>query len=103
MNEKPIRAYVPKSNARVQKTNFGDILKLGFNAESLIDFIKQHTNDRGYINFDVMPRKETDQYGNSHSVVLNEWKKDNFKGEMQERPKSTTPPLTQSETDDVPF
>jgi hypothetical protein len=99
-----LKTYVPKSKAKVQKTTFGDILKLGFHAETLAAFCKQHQNEAGYINLDIVPRRETDAYGNTHSVVLNDWKPD---ASRRQEPRPTvepnTKPLTQPESDDVPF
>ena len=101
------KTYVPKSKAKVQPTSFGDVLKLGFHAETLAAFAREHANAAGYINLDIVPRRETDAYGNTHSVVLNDWKPDASK--PKDAPaakrdtadvKQPTPPESDS---DVPF
>lgn len=96
------KTYVPKSKAKVQPTNFGDILKLSFHASTLIAFVNEHANAAGYINLDIVPRRETDQYGNTHSVTLNDWKPDaNRSQPRQERPASAA--AEQPEETNVPF
>lgn len=70
------KIYVPKSKAKAVTTKFGQVLKLGFQSEALIEFVKANTNQAGYVNIDIVPRKEADQYGNTHSCVLNNWKPD---------------------------
>jgi len=75
-DERKQRTYVPKSKAKVVETQFGTIIKLGFNADVLINFVRENTNAAGYFNMDIVPRRQTDEYGNSHSCVLNDWKPD---------------------------
>lgn len=71
MNEQ--KTYVPKSYARGRQTKTGEIIGLDFHAETLIAFIRENTNERGYIKFDVIPRKNPDEK-NTHSISLNTWK-----------------------------
>ena len=103
MNERKQKVYVPKSKAKSQQTTFGDVIKLGFHADSLIAFIKEHQNDRGYINLDVVPRREVDQYGNSHSVQLNDWtpNKDGQQAAAPAKAKPASEP--QQDTSEIPF
>jgi hypothetical protein len=58
------------------QTSFGDILKCSVKAESFIEEIKKHTNEKGYVNFDLMQRKESDKQGNTHYAVLNTYVKE---------------------------
>ena len=106
MNEtKTQRQYVPKSKAKAVETSFGQVIKLGFDAEVLIGFITQNKNERGYINFDVTPRKQADDYGNTHSVVLNDWKPDaNYTPKAKAAPAPAKAPVKSApESDSVPF
>lgn len=80
MEEKK-KIYVPKSSARERTFKGKDgelvtILALSFKAEELYDFVTQNTNEKGYINFDVVRRKEPGQYGDTHSLILNDYKKE---------------------------
>lgn len=103
------KQYVPKSKAKSHRFSDGnEIIRLGFHAASLIDFIKANTNGAGYINLVVSPRRETDQYGNTHSVYLDTWKPKQQGGQPApakrepSKPASDEPPPT-TEDDDVPF
>lgn len=93
MNEK---TYIPKCSAKLLGES---LLKLSFKAKDLVDFIHQNTNDRGYFNICVSPRRETGQFGDTHSVWLDTWKPDPSK--------RSAPPAAQSQpinnSDDVPF
>lgn len=66
----------------------------GLKGRIYMDKIREHlvTDDKGreYIQFTIWPNKETDQYGNSHAMVLDDWKPDPSKA-------------TQKTTNDLPF
>lgn len=99
------KTYIPKSKAKVQPTSFGDVLKLGFHASSLIAFIQANTNQAGYINIDIVPRRQADDYGNTHSCVLSDWKPSNPNPEPSPR-SAPAPAANASNTpqgDDFPF
>lgn len=64
------KKYVPKSSAKQRDGTYGPILKLGFHADTLIEFVRQNKNAAGYINFEVMERREPSAYGDTHSVSL---------------------------------
>ena len=64
-----------KASAKARDTQFGQIIKLGIKVDDFIAFAKQHVNDRGYLNLDIMPRKEVGQYGDTHSVALDDYVK----------------------------
>ena len=66
------KTYV-KGSAKLKTTQFGDILKLSFRGEDLIGFIKHHTNARGYSAMDIVRRKEVGPYGDTHSIVLDDF------------------------------
>ena len=53
------------------------------------EFITQASNGKKYIKLSLATRKETDQYGNTHSLKIDTWKPEN---------KSPEP-----ETDTLPF
>ena len=93
------KTYVPKSKAKAVQTQYGEILKLGFKSDVLIEFIQENTNSSGYINLDVSKRRQPDDYGNTHSIFLNDY---------QPAPKSEKRPASKpvnktTQEDDVPF
>jgi hypothetical protein len=69
------KIYVPKASAK--ETVFpdgGKLLKIGFHAASLSEFVKNHANEKGYVNFVITRRREVGQFGETHSVTLDTWK-----------------------------
>lgn len=74
MAEQKTKTYVPKSSAKLRKVSFGDVISLSFKSEDLIAFAKAHANDKGYLNLEILPRKTPSDYGDTHSVSLNDWK-----------------------------
>jgi hypothetical protein len=54
-------------------SNGGSVLKLGVKADDLREFLAQHTNDRGWINFDIKERREMGKYGDTHLIQLDQW------------------------------
>lgn len=65
------KVYVPKANAKELKfSNGGSLIKLGFKASELVEFIQRHTNDKGYLNLAISPRQSPGKYGETHSVYL---------------------------------
>jgi|TARA_R110000822_G_scaffold165001_1_gene305561 hypothetical protein len=53
--------------------NGGSLLNVSSKATDLIEFIAQHTNERGYVNLVIRERREVGQYGDTHSVSLDTW------------------------------
>lgn len=85
-----------KASAKARDTQFGEVIKLGVNVEELIKFAKAHANDRGWLNLDIVRRKETGPYGDTHSVVLDDY----MKGSGQIAPSTHSGPVDGS---DIPF
>lgn len=60
-----------KCSAKAKKfTNGGSLITLGVKADDLIAFAQQYRNERGYVNLVISERRETGQYGDTHSVAL---------------------------------
>ncbi len=74
MSEKPI--YVPKSSVKERQTSFGVCYKVSFKAEELGAFVREHKNEKGFINLEIVPRREPSEYGDTHSIKLDAWKPD---------------------------
>ena len=69
------KTYVPKCSAKeITFQDGGSLLKLSFNAASLLEFVRNHSNEKGYLNLLVSARKTPGQYGDTHSVYLDTWK-----------------------------
>lgn len=64
-----------RCSAKARETQYGQIIKLGIKVDDFIAFARKHVNERGYLNLDIMPRKEVGQYGDTHSVALDDYVK----------------------------
>jgi hypothetical protein len=51
---------------------FGEIQKISFSKKDL-DLMMDNLNERGYVNLNRIAKKETDKYGNTHYLVIDEW------------------------------
>lgn len=60
-------------SAKVIKTQYGEIMKVSF-SRSDIEKLTANLNEKGWINLNISERKEADKYGNTHSVVVDNWK-----------------------------
>lgn len=81
---------------RTIKSNGKTVLALSFNAAKFGEFMREHTNEKGYINIDAYPRDEPDQFGNVFNITLNTWKP-----EGQSAPSFT--PDNVSDDSEIPF
>jgi heme-degrading monooxygenase HmoA len=90
------KTYINGLFIKVKETKFGEVVSVSINVKTLIEELKKHTNAKGYVNIDLLRRKEADKQGNTHYAVLNEWQpKSDYKA-----------PATSATTDDnhdLPF
>ena len=93
-HEKPI--YAPGSIKLNDKLNWF-CLRYSFNAEKMIEFIKANTNEKGYVNLQIKEKREPDQWGNTHTAVLDTWSPK--EGGQQQR---QAPPRKKDPVDDWP-
>ena len=96
MNEEKI--YAPINAKQVEFKSGKSILKLGINVDSLIVFLKDHRNEKGYVNLGISERKAVGKHGETHTVWLDTWKPT-----YGARSSETAPPAQSSNNDDVPF
>jgi len=54
--------------------NGGSVLNVAIKSEELIEFVRKHTNETGYLHLNISKRKEIGQYGDTHSISLYTWK-----------------------------
>lgn len=67
------KTYINGLFIKSKQTTFGEVVSVSINAKTLIEEINKHTNAKGYVNIDLLRRKEADKNGNTHYAVLNEW------------------------------
>lgn len=91
------KTYINGLFIKSKQTTFGEVVSVSINAKTLIEELNKHTNAKGYVNIDLLRRKEADKQGNTHYAVLNEWQpKADYKA-------PATPVSTTNDGDDLPF
>jgi hypothetical protein len=60
-------------NSRNIQGKFGEIQKISFSRKDL-ELMMDNLNEKGYINLNRIEKRETDKYGNTHYLVIDEWK-----------------------------
>lgn len=98
----PAKVYAPASAKQITFQASGKtILKLGVNVEKFKAWLDQHVNKKGYVNLGVSARKETSQYGETHTVWLDTWVPNgNAPNPTANKPQPAT---AESDGSDVPF
>lgn len=65
------KAYV-KCSVKAKQTTFGELLKVGIKADELKRLAGQ-ANDKGYVNLVIGARRETSEYGDTHSMWVDDF------------------------------
>jgi len=90
-----------KCSAKAHTFNNGDqIIKLSFKDTDIAAFVREHKNERGYVNLIISQRREVGQYGDTHSVSLDTWQPPKPSGQPTHYEQKRTAPVT---SDDIPF
>jgi hypothetical protein len=103
MSEKKPKKYM-RGNAKEKQFASGDpLINFSFNINK---FLSQHeggvadlADEDGWVQCVMAPKRETDQYGNTHSMWLNEWKPDPDWTPSAGRPSPSAP----EDDDSAPF
>ena len=78
MSEQAQQSRAPKVFAPfnvVQKEgSYGPFWSISGKAEKIKAFIDAHTTESGFINLTMQDRREVGQYGETHNIILNDWK-----------------------------
>lgn len=69
---------------RYKQGKFGG--KLSININNLINELNPLKNEKGYVNLNIHELREIDKYGNTHYIVLDEWKPEPKKETEKEMP-----------------
>jgi len=84
---------------------FGEIQKLSFSKKDL-EVLLDNLNEKGYVNLNRVAKKETDKYGNTHYLVIDEWQPKETKVERKTAADNIKPKenkVEQTFNDDLPF
>ena len=76
----------------------GSVINLGFKAEEMIAFCREHANQGGYINLIIAERREVGKYGDTHSVCLDTWQPTRTEAPADtQKPSKASAPLTDTD------
>lgn len=65
------KTYAPGSCKRANTDFF--CVRIGIPVEKFKAFLEQHKNAKGYVNLNLAEKRETDQFGNTHTMTLDTW------------------------------
>ena len=98
------KIYVPGLSLKTFKFPTGGAkLSVGIHVEKLIAFLNEHKNDRGYVNLDIVSRKQPSPYGETHTATLNTWKPKPKQEAATEAPDIAPSGANPDNPDDLPF
>ena len=83
-------------SGKVITTQFGEILKMSMTAEDIK--VLQENLSNGWVNFDILKRREPSEKGMTHYAVLNTWKP-----EAKEIEPEKKQAINDFEPEDLPF
>lgn len=104
--------YVPKSGAKLRETSIGTVFNISFKVEEFIEFANANKNKKGYINLACLPRRAESDYGDTHSVTLDQWEPKPQTGAATTKPagkaKAASAPAAEAASDEndpdnIPF
>lgn len=91
MSTQQEKVYVNGMFVKTQKTTFGDIIKISIKVEDVVKFLNDNSNN-GWVDIDLLQKKQVDDKGRTHTAVLNNWK-----------PNKAAAPVSQAQDSDLPF
>lgn len=87
---------------KTREGKFGAFQSISFSKKDYEEMAK-HFNDRGYINLVMNARKEVGQYGETHSVSIDNWKPEPREGGQNIARARGKYPQSNISPEDVPF
>lgn len=68
------KVYLKCSAKQKTFSNGGSVIRLSFKDTDIAAFVRTHKNEQGYVNLIIAERREVGQYGDTHTVYLDDWK-----------------------------
>ena len=90
----PQKKYVGGGTAI--NTQYGELLKISFNDRDL-QLMQSMLNEKGWINLNCNRRQQPSQYGQTHSIVIDEWKPQQQAPQQQYQQQSPAQPQYQQQ------
>lgn len=85
------KVYVPGCYIRSRETQFGEMLSVSLHADKLIEFAKNHADEKGYLNLTIAERREPKD-GVTHNAWLDDWKPSQDRRTPRQAGRATPPP-----------
>ena len=89
-------------SAKQREGKFGLFFSLSFSKKDYEEMGK-HFNDRGYVNLVMNERKEVGQFGDTHSVSIDNWKPEPKEGGSNIARARSKYPQSNINPEDIPF
>lgn len=86
-NQQAEKKFVDGLFIKTVETQYGGIDKLSFKVEQFIEFLKENQNDRGYVNIDILEKRDGGKYAKLDEFVP----KPQGEAINDDRPDSTLP------------
>jgi hypothetical protein len=86
-----------------KNSKYGSFLKLSAKVADVIEFLKQHENEKGYVHMNVFQTRERKEGKNSHYCVLDTFKPDPNYNKQPEQTMSGGDSSDEGNSDDLPF
>lgn len=101
------KIYVKGIVLKEKDTSFGSVLKVSLKLDDFGAFVKANKKPTGWINFDILPRKEASDKGETHYAVLDTWEPTNGGGNGGDKPaakktQQQKPAAKKTESDEFP-
>jgi len=87
-------------NAKVQKSQYGDILKLKIGPNDVEKINKWAKDNEGWVNISIMESKKPSDKGYTHYAIIDQWKPDPSKSKKATGTTSASKP---DDSDNLPF
>lgn len=103
---KPTKNYVKGSSKEITFSNGGSVINLDLKMEGKLFGSKGEIlpNEAGYVKIKISKLDKPDQYGNTHSVVENDWKPtEGYKPKAKSSSPVPAKAKVGASTDDLPF
>ena len=95
------KVWVPGINIKAKTTEYGEMLKVGIKVDTMVEFLQNNANEKGYVNLIIGSRRQVGTYGETHSASLDTWTPDGNNSSNATEAAPAAQPAIQA--DDLPF
>jgi hypothetical protein len=91
------KIFVKGLYADQKNSQYGGFMKISAKVSEVVEFLKEHENEKGYVHINVFQVKDKKEGKNSHYCILDTWKPSE-----QAQPSAQTQDVAE-ESRDLPF